>query len=151
MSTLDKAIHIAAQAHAGQKDQNGKPYILHPIRLMLNVDSDEEKVVAILHDVVEYSEWTLDGLREEGFSDEIITAVDCITRRDNEPYMNYIERLRSNRIARKVKLADLEDNMDLRRIDQVANHDVERLKRNHFAWKKLMEHELKFKITNKIQ
>ncbi|MBN2222717.1 MAG: GTP pyrophosphokinase [Vallitaleaceae bacterium] len=151
MSTLDKAILIAAQAHAGQKDRSGKPYILHPIRLMMNVDSDEEKVVAILHDVVEDSDWTLDGLREEGFSDEIITAVDCITKRDNEPYMNYIERLISNNIARRVKLADLEDNMDLRRIDQIANHDVERFKRNHLAWKKLMAHELKFQIANKIQ
>jgi len=143
MSTIDKAILIAAQAHAGQKDRFGKPYILHPIRLMMNVDSELEQIVAILHDVVEDSDWTLEALRQEGFSAEIISAVDCITKRNSEPYMDYIERLRSNSIARKVKLADLEHNMDLRRIDQVTAYDLERLKKYHLAWRILNEDELK--------
>jgi len=147
MSTLDKAIFIAAQAHIGQKDRYGKPYILHPARLMMNVDSDAEKIVAILHDVVEDSDWTLEQLRKEGFSSGIITAVDCVTRRDDEPYMDYIERLRSNKIARKVKLADLKDNMDLRRIDKLSNIDLERLKKYHLAWRILMDDELKFSTS----
>ncbi len=142
MSTLDKAILIAAQAHADQKDRYEKPYILHPIRLMMNVDSEQDKIVAILHDVVEDSDWTLEGLRdEEGFTTEIVAAVDCLTRRDGEPYVDYIERLKSNRIARKVKLADLEDNMDLRRINEVSENDLKRLEKYHQAWRLLIKYE----------
>ena len=141
MSALDKAILIATQAHTGQKDRYGKPYILHPIRLMMKVYSEQEKVVAILHDVVEDSDLTLEDLLREGFSAEIITAVDCITKRNNEPYMDYIERVRSNRIARKVKLADLKDNMDLRRINKISKNDLERLEKYHQAWRLLIEYE----------
>jgi guanosine-3',5'-bis(diphosphate) 3'-pyrophosphohydrolase len=141
MSTLDKAILIATQAHQDQKDRYDKAYILHPIRLMMKMDSEQEQIAAILHDVVEDSEWTFDDLYKEGFSGEIITAVDCLTKRDNEPYMDYIERLKSNTIARKVKLADLEDNMDLRRIDKVSEKDMKRLERYHQAWKLLRAYE----------
>jgi (p)ppGpp synthase/HD superfamily hydrolase len=141
MSTLDKAILIAVQAHQDQKDRYGKAYILHPIRLMMKMDSVQEQIVAILHDVVEDSEWTLIDLHKEGFSEEIITAVDCMTKRDNELYMDYIERLKINPIARKVKLADLEDNMDLRRIAQISEYDLKRLERYHQAWKLLREYE----------
>lgn len=141
MSTLDKAILIAAQAHQDQKDRYGKAYILHPIRLMMKMDSVQEQIVAILHDVVEDSEWTLIDLHKEGFSEEIITAVDCMTKRDNELYMDYTERLKINPIARKVKLADLEDNMDLRRIAQISEYDLKRLERYHQAWKLLKDYE----------
>ena len=103
----------------------------------MNMDSVQEKIVAILHDVVEDSDWTLEALGKAGFSAEIITAVDCMSRREDEPYMKYIERLRSNKIARKVKLADLEDNMDLRRIDQLSENDFERFKKYHLAWQRL--------------
>jgi len=139
MSTLDKAILIAAQAHQDQKDRYGKPYILHPIRLMMNVDSETEKIVAMLHDVVEDSNWTLENLRAEGFSAEVIIAVDCLTKREDEQYFDYIERIKTNPIAQKVKLADLEDNMDLRRIDNLTEKDLQRMERYHSAWKKLKE------------
>jgi len=135
MSTLDKAILIASQAHQGQKDRYGKSYILHPVRLMIKMDSVEEQIAAVLHDVIEDSDWTVNDLHKEGFSDEIITAVDCLTKKDHEPYMEYIARLKPNTIARKVKLADLEDNMDLRRIDQISEKDLKRLARYHQAWK----------------
>ena len=137
MSTLDRSILIAAQAHQDQKDRYDKPYILHPLRLMMNVDSETEKIVAILHDVVEDSEWTLDDLKNEGFSDTVIAAVDCLTKRENEKYFDYIERTKANPIAQKVKLADLEDNMDLKRIDNLSDKDLKRLERYHLAWQEL--------------
>lgn len=137
MSTLDKAILIAGQAHQNQKDRYAKPYILHPIRLMMKVKSGTGKIVAILHDVVEDSDWTLGNLRAEGFSAEIIAAIDCLTKRENEPYFDYIERTKTNHIAQIVKLADLEDNMDLRRIENLTEKDMKRMKKYHLAWKEL--------------
>jgi len=139
MSTLNKALRIAAMVHEGQQDRYGAPYILHPLRVMARVATDDEKMAAILHDVVEDSEWTLDDLRKEGFSAVVLKAVDALTRRDGEDYMNYIERLKPNPIARLVKLADLEDNMDLRRLPTVAAKDIERLARYHQVWLKLKE------------
>lgn len=141
MSTLDKAIRIAAEVHEGQRDRYGSAYILHPIRVMMRVDSEVEKIAAILHDVVEDSDWTLADLQREGFSDEVVTAVDCLTKRDeqNEPYMAYIDRVLTNPVAIKVKLADLEDNMDLTRIAIMTERDPERLTRYHQAWRKLQE------------
>jgi (p)ppGpp synthase/HD superfamily hydrolase len=137
MSTLEKAIHIAVQAHAGQTDKAGSPYILHPLRLMLEMRSETEMIAAVLHDVVEDSEWTLDTLRAEGFSEEILSAADCLTRRQGESYTAFIERIKENAIARRVKLADLEDNMDITRISILTEKDVKRLKKYHHAWKKL--------------
>lgn len=134
MSTLDKAIRIAAQAHEGQLDRYGEPYILHPFRVMSRVHSEDEKMAAILHDVIEDSDWTLEALSNEDFSAIVLKAVDDLTRRDGEDYMDYINRLKSNPIARRVKLADLEDNMDLRRLNTISKKDVERLARYHEAW-----------------
>lgn len=141
MSTLDKAIRIAAEVHEGQKDRYGSAYILHPIRVMMRVDSEVEKIAAILHDVVEDSDWTLGDLQQEGFSEEVVTAVDCLTRRDeqNEPYMDYIDRVLTNPPAITVKLADLEDNMDLTRIAEMDERDPARMVRYHEAWKKLQK------------
>ncbi len=134
MSTLAKAIRIAAEAHDGQQDRFGAPYILHPLRVMMRMTSEEERIAAILHDVVEDSDWTLDDLRKEGFSEVILQAVDCLTRRQGEHYFEYIERLKPNTVARAIKIADLEDNMDMKRIDTVSDKDLNRLARNHQAW-----------------
>jgi len=134
MSTIDKAIRIAAQAHEGQRDRYGAPYILHPLRVMARVTTDDEKMAAILHDVIEDSEWTLDDLRKDGFSAVVLQAVDDLTRREGEDYMDYIDRLKSNPIARKAKIADLEDNMDMRRLPTVAAKDAGRLARYHQVW-----------------
>lgn len=84
MSTLDKAIRIAARAHEGQQDRYGAPYFLHPLRVMARVTTDEERMAAILHDVIEDSEWTLDDLRKEDFAVVVLQAVDDLTRRDGE-------------------------------------------------------------------
>src|SRR4051794_27877845 len=111
MTSLDRAIEIAAGAHAGQRNKDGDPYILHPIRVMMRVDGLNAKMAGVLHDVVEDTPWTIEQLRAEGFSEEVLSAVDCLTHRDGEEYFDYVARAGSNPLARKVKLADLEDNM----------------------------------------
>ena len=135
---LDKAILIAAQAHLGQTDRMGAPYILHPLRMMFRFRSETEMTVAVLHDVVEDSpDWDLDRLRQEGFSDEIVQAVDHLTRRDRESYEEFVERTNESPLARRVKLADLEDNMDITRLSALTAQDQERLARYHRAWLRL--------------
>ena len=129
MSTLERAIEIAEIAHAGQFDKGGAPYIGHPLRLMKHLFSEEEKIAAVLHDVVEDGEVTLAELRAEGFSEEVVEAVDSLTRRPDEPYNLFILRAASNDLARRVKLADLFDNCDLSRIPDPGPADFERLKK----------------------
>jgi (p)ppGpp synthase/HD superfamily hydrolase len=133
MATLGRAIAIAAQAHQEQRDKAGAPYILHPLRMMARMSTEAEMIAAVLHDLVEDTEWTIDLLRAEGFGAEVLAAIECLTRRDDESYNEFIERARTNPIACRVKLADLEDNMDLRRIAQVTDRDLERLRKYHRA------------------
>jgi (p)ppGpp synthase/HD superfamily hydrolase len=139
MATLEKAILIAVQAHQGQEDKAGDPYILHPLRVMLRMDTETETIAAILHDIVEDTRWTKDDLRKEGFSEEVLEVVDCLTRKEKESYEEFIERVKLNPIARKVKLADLEDNMDVKRIKEPKEKDWERLKKYHRAWMRLKD------------
>ena len=134
---LEKAIQCAVKAHAGQKDKAGAPYILHPLRIMMKMDSQAGMIAAVLHDVVEDSSVTLADLRAEGFSEEVIAAVDHLTRREGEAYEIFINRLRHNPLAVKVKLADLEDNMDIRRIENVTERDIERMQKYQTAREKL--------------
>jgi (p)ppGpp synthase/HD superfamily hydrolase len=145
MSSLDRAILLSAKIHQGQMDRYGAWYILHPIRVMQKVYSEDEKIIAILHDVIEDSDCTLELdsdctlelLRKEGFSEEIITAIDCLTKRKDEDYMSYIARSIDNTLARKVKLADLEDNMDMKRVMELNEDDTKRMNRYLEAWKYL--------------
>ena len=134
MATVEDAISIAAQAHKGQRDKAGAPYLLHPLRLLLRMTSEAAMMAAVLHDVVEDTDWTLGRLREEGFSDEVLEAVDCLTHRGGEDYQEFVERVRTNPIARQVKIADLEDNMDIRRMRHLGAKDLERLEKYHRAW-----------------
>jgi (p)ppGpp synthase/HD superfamily hydrolase len=135
MPTIEEAIIWATEVHRGQVDKAGNPYILHPLRVMLRMTSAEARFVAILHDTIEDSDHTLDDLRALGYSETIIAAVDAITRRDDETYEEFIQRLKPNPLARAVKLADLLDNMDLRRANPVvAEKDAERLARYQRAW-----------------
>ena len=137
MSNLERAVAIAVEAHAGQKDRNGASYILHPLRVMARVQSDEEKIVAILHDVVEDTDWTFDDLRQEGFSEELIAALDCVTKREGEAYEDFVKRSASNVLAKRVKIADLEDNMDIRRHEVLEPKDLERFNKYLRAWRGL--------------
>jgi (p)ppGpp synthase/HD superfamily hydrolase len=134
MTILERAILLATQAHQGQKDKAGAPYILHPLRVMLQMSSETEMVTAVLHDVLEDTPWTLEKLREEGFPPEMLEALDCLTRRSGENYDAFITRVAGNQLARKVKLSDLEDNLNLRRLEMLTDQDQARLRRYHQAW-----------------
>ena len=134
---LDRAIELAKQHHEGQTDKAGKPYIEHPLRVMNQVESEEEKIVAVLHDIVEDTDISLNDLRNEGFSEEVVSAVECLTKQDGENYDSYIERISFNPLAVKIKLADLEDNRDLTRLPQVTDKDLERLEKYDKALEKL--------------
>lgn len=137
IATIEDAISVAARAHKGQKDKAGAPYLLHPLRMMLRMDSEAAMMAAVLHDVVEDTDWTLQRLREAGFSEEVVEAVDCLTHREGESYEQFVGRVRANPIARRVKVADLEDNMNIRRIGQLGAKDLERLEKYHRAWRVL--------------
>ncbi len=139
MAGLEDAILLAAQAHQGQRDRNGQPYILHPLRVMMRVEGETQRTAAVLHDVVEDTPHTLGELREMGFSEEVVHAVDCLTHREGEAYEAQVERAASDPIARVVKLADLEDNMDLRRLDEIKERDLPRLQRYLRAWHRLKD------------
>ena len=139
---LNKAVIIAIEAHAGQLDtNNGRPYIEHPFRVMNAGVTLQEKIMGVLHDVIEDTTWTLEQLSNEGFSDEIINAVDAMSRRDNESYDNYILRLQENSIAIRVKINDLTDNMDIRRWNEIQYHDLARLQKYLEVYKQLTEGE----------
>ena len=126
---LEKAILIALKAHNGQKDKAGKSYILHPLRVMLCFEKEEQQIVAVLHDVLEHSQITKQDLQKAGFCNEIIEAVVCLTKKERECYFDYIKRVKQNTIARAVKLADLEDNMNLERIQNITQEDVLRVEK----------------------
>lgn len=113
---LEKAIEIAVEAHRGQIDKAGKIYILHPMRVMLRGKNETEMIVGILHDTVEDTPVTLDMLRMEGFSEEILAAISCITKEKGEDYGHFINRVLTNPLATQVKLYDIEDNMNRDRI-----------------------------------
>ena len=139
MSTLQRAIEIATQAHKGQLDKCGKDYIGHPLRVMEMGKTADEKIAGVLHDVVEDSDWTFEMLKAEGFSSEIIAALKCVTKiSENENYDDFIERIKKNPLATAVKINDLSDNMDIRRLPYLSDKDVKRLKKYLKAYKKLI-------------
>lgn len=139
---LKLAIEIAISAHDGQLDtHNGRPYIEHPFRVMNAGHTVNEKIVGILHDVIEDTNWTLTQLHEVGFSKEIVDGVDAMSRRDSESYDNYMLRVLDNPIAKRVKMYDLTDNMDIRRWEEVQYQDLARLQKYLEAYKKLTEHD----------
>jgi len=129
MATLAKAIMLAAKYHEGQEDKGGNPYVFHPIRLMLKAVTEEEQIVAVLHDTIEDTDLTLDDLRNEGFSERIVEAVDTLSKRKKEPYEDFIVRIKQNPLARRVKVYDLQDNMNLSRIKKPSEKDKKRLEK----------------------
>lgn len=136
MSPLETAILVAVEAHAGQVDKAGAPYAFHPLRLMLKVKTDEERMAAVLHDVVEDGpRWTFERLIERGIPQGVVDAVRHLTKWPEEAgdYMAFIRRGAAHPVARVVKLADLEDNMDLTRISEPAPRDFERIEKYRIA------------------
>ena len=125
-SQSEKAYEIAKRAHLGQVDRAGEDYIKHPEKVASFVETDEEKAVAYLHDVIEDTELTLEDLHEYEFSKEVIEAVDIITKKKGEDYQSYLNSVKKNKLARAVKLADLRHNSDLTRLTKVTEKDIER-------------------------
>ena len=130
----DKALQIATLAHAGQYDKAGDEYILHPLRVADRCVSPKAKIVALLHDTIEDTYITEDYLRQQGLPDDIVDAVMSVTRREGEDYGAFIRRAAANPIGRQVKIADLEDNMDIRRLPDISDRDVLRLRKYLRAW-----------------
>jgi len=137
MSTIERAIVIAAEAHAGQVDKAGAAYILHPLRVMLRMETGDERTTAVLHDLVEDSAWDLDQLRAEGFSEQVVRAIDSVTRRDGESYDDFLLRAGRDAIGLRVKLADLEDNCDITRIATPTDGDLARMEKYRRAIEQL--------------
>ena len=116
MATLERAIEIACNAHAGVKDKQGSPYILHPLRVMLGVEGEAAQIVAVLHDVVEDTRVTLADVRQAGFSEDVVEALALVTHKPSESYGDYVIGCQGNAIARQVKLSDLRDNTNISRM-----------------------------------
>src|SRR5438132_13213761 len=155
MATLEDAIALAVKTHRGQKDKAGEPYILHPLRVMFRLPwdaPDAVKIAAVLHDVVEDSDGkvTLEDLQRLGYAQEVVEAVELLSRRSSDTYEQFIERLLPNHIARLVKRADLEDNMDVRRMPTVGDRERERLARYRAAWALVVHAEQKLSAQSTI-
>ncbi len=129
MSTLERAIAIARRAHAGQEDKAGAPYIDHPLHVMAQVQGEAARMAAVLHDVVEDTDTTLDDLRAEGFPREVIEALALLTHDEAEDYLTYVARVAQHPLATQVKRADLRHNMDLSRLSAPGPGDHARLRR----------------------
>ncbi len=128
-SMVDLALSIARKAHEGQLDKAGVDYIEHPIYVASQVDTEEEKAVALLHDVIEDSPVSAEGLLQAGLPETVVTAVQVLTKKKEQDYQTYLETVKKNPLARVVKLADLKHNSDLSRLSSITEKDRERLKK----------------------
>jgi len=126
---LERAIEIAVSAHKGVFDKGGNPYILHPLRVMMSLTTNDEKIVGVLHDVVEDSDdWDFDKLKAEGFSNTVLDGLRAVTKfSEDEDYDAFIQRGLDNNIGRAVKIADIRDNLDVTRISELKDKDLKRL------------------------
>lgn len=134
----DRALRIAIRAHEGQQDKSGREYVMHPIRVAERCKDTRAKIVALLHDTIEDTDVTIEYLRKEGFPEEIIDAVLSVTKQDGENYEDFVRRAARNAIGKEVKIADLEDNMDIRRLKEIKEEDVDRLRKYLSAWQYLI-------------
>ena len=134
-----KAIVLAFNAHINQKDKSGLPYIFHPWEVANQLNDEACVCVALLHDIIEDTNITYDDLRNEGFSEEIIEGIKGVTKKENEDYMDFVTRAKSNNISRLVKIADLRHNMDLTRMNEITEFDIKRYQKYEKALKFLLE------------
>jgi len=139
MNLIEKSLEIALKAYSGQKDKAGETYILHPLRIMAKMESVEEMCVALLHDVIEDSEITAENLFAGGLPSSVVIAVEALTKLEGENYEEFIDRVMDNSLATKVKIADIEDNINVLRLNSVNEADLQRVAKYHRAWKKLTE------------
>ena len=133
-------MRISLQAHEGQTDRSGMPYFLHPFHVAEQMENEEETCVALLHDVVEDTDVTLEDLRRAGMPDTVLTAVDLLTHQRFVPYLDYVRKLSVNQLAKTVKLRDLEHNLDLGRIDHITPEDLRRTEKYKKAQDYLLNH-----------
>lgn len=145
MVNLEKAIVIAVNAHIGQLDKGGAPYILHPMRVMMRMETISGKIIALFHDIVEDTHISIEDLRNEGFSDAVLDGVDCITKRNNEKYSDYIERVIGNPLSAECKLEDMRDNSNIYRILKVKKAHIRMITKYHKATIKILEAYPQFK------
>ena len=146
---LQRAIEIAVEAHRNDVDKGGNPYILHPLRMMMQMHTNDEKMVAVMHDVVEDhgDEWPMSRLHEEGFSEAVLRGLASVTKndaehalKDDETYFSFVKRAAKDPIGRKVKMADMSDNLDIKRLgDEITDKDVARIRRYKRALAILVE------------
>jgi len=139
MNLIEKSLEIALRAYAGKKDKAGNTYILHPLRIMSRLETEDEMSMALLHDVIEDSEITKEDLINEDIPENIAEAVAALTKLSNETYDAFIRRIINNKLAAKVKKYDIEDNINVLRLDSVSEKDLERIAKYHKAWKTLDE------------
>ena len=137
---FDRALRIAIHAHKGQMDKSGREYIMHPIRVAERCKNLRSKIVALLHDTFEDTDVSAEYLRCQGFPEEIIEGVLSVTKLEGETYDEFVRRAAENPIGREVKIADLEDNMDIRRLIEIKDEDVARLRKYLCAWQYLIKH-----------
>ena len=123
------ALKLCFEAHKDQIDKSGMPYVFHPFHLAEQMADENTTIVALLHDVIEDTEYTLDDLREFGFAEDVLSAISLMTHADDVPYMEYVVKIKTNPIAKAVKLADLKHNSDMSRLDQITQIDEERAKK----------------------
>ena len=146
---LQRAIEIAVEAHRGQTDKAGAPYLLHPLRVMMSLDTNEERIVGVLHDVVEDGPgWTFERLEEEGFSPAVIEALRLVTKRPEDEgdceavYVAFVRRAKGNKIARRVKSSDILDNLNASRLSALTEKDMHRMNRYLAALRELRDAEV---------
>ena len=137
MHIIEKSLEIALKSHIGQSDKAGKPYILHPLRLMMKMTTDEEKSAAVLHDVIEDSECTAEDLLKQGIPATVVDAVSSLTKKEGEDYEAFVERVLNKPLAARIKKADIEDNLNVLRLDGLSSKDLQRVAKYHKAWKRL--------------
>ncbi len=134
MTLIEKSLAIALRAHTGITDKAGRAYILHPLRIMAKMTTEIEMSAALLHDVIEDSDITATELLAEGIPRVVVEAVLCLTKQSDENYHDFVLRAKQNPIARKVKIADIEDNINVLRITNLTEKDLVRIAKYHAAW-----------------
>lgn len=136
---LEKAIAIAVEAHRGQLDKAGQPYILHPMRVMLSGKTTEEMICGILHDVIEDTPISIEMLQQEGFSPSVLHALQLLTHDRKTPYTAYIEQLAEDALATQIKLYDLHDNMNRSRLGMMTLEDERRMEKYRRSYEYLTQ------------
>jgi len=141
INMLDVAIALVAKAFEGRFDKGGQPYILHCLFVMFQMDPTDHElmIIAVLHDLLEDTDYTIEDLRAMGFSERVLTALTLLTHIDGVPYMDYIRAIAMNPDARKVKRADLRHNSDIMRMKGLRGKDFQRLEKYHTAYEYLKD------------